>query len=280
MRHHALLIVPFLAMVACCGDTHTGPDGSGADTSGADRATGSDTGANPDSGGGPDAGPPDGTSGTDGIDVPDGSGADVPVMPGSCDEDPLRTGLVAEQTGVSADAFDCEILTASAKYGFPDPMLIKAIIYGESRFDRTAAGCPNLPCGQPDGWTPEESGCYGLMQIVPACGGDDLAVVIKPDGHPDLETDPTAPGYAGSVFNPAVNIDLGVSGIAGNLADVRAQFSGCTDEQYTMMAIGNYNSYGSTQSCTEWNFDYRDYVLIGYDMYVAAAGYAPVDYPR
>jgi hypothetical protein len=46
------------------------------------------------------------------------------------------------------------------------------------------------------------------------------------------------------------------------------------------MAIGNYNSYGSTRSCTEYNFDYRDYVLIGYDMYAAAAGYTPRDYPR
>ena len=57
-------------------------------------------------------------------------------------------------------------------------------------------------------------------------------------------------------------------------------FPGCTEEQYTCLAIGNYNSYGSTRSCTEFNFDYRDYVLIGYDMYAEAAGYDSRPYPR
>jgi hypothetical protein len=36
---------------------------------------------------------------------------------GSCTPDPLRTGLTAQQTGVSVDAFDCPILEWTAKYG-------------------------------------------------------------------------------------------------------------------------------------------------------------------
>ena len=60
-----------------------------------------------------------------------------------CDASKLRTGLVAKQTGVNVDAFDCAILAATAKYHEPDPMIFKAIIYVESRFDRTSVACPN-----------------------------------------------------------------------------------------------------------------------------------------
>src|SRR5690349_8909483 len=71
----------------------------------------------------------------------------------SCQDDPLKTGIVAQQTGVSADVADCSILKWAAFYKEPDPMIIKAMIYGESRFDYAADGCTNLPCGIPDGWS-------------------------------------------------------------------------------------------------------------------------------
>ena len=41
-----------------------------------------------------------------------------------------------------------------------------------------------------------------------------------------------------------------------------------------MMAIGNYNSYGSTKSCTVYNTSYDDSVLQAYRQYASAAGYA------
>jgi soluble lytic murein transglycosylase-like protein len=159
-------------------------------------------------------------------------------------------------------------------------MIIKSILYVESRFDRLSVACPNHPCAVPSGWTADESGCFGLMQIVPACGGSTVMASILANGHPDLEMDPAASDWAGSVFNPATNIDIGVAGIADNRAQVQAMFPGCTEEQYTLMAIGNYNSYGSTQSCTVYNTAYRDLVLAAYDMYVAASGYAAHPYPR
>src|SRR4051812_50119030 len=95
------------------------------------------------------------------------TGSSGTTNPGSCDTDPLHTGLTAVQTGVSVDAFDCPILAWSAHYNEPDPMIFKAIIYVESRFDNKSVACPNLPCGTPDGWSTDESGCYGLMQVVP-----------------------------------------------------------------------------------------------------------------
>jgi hypothetical protein len=206
-----------------------------------------------------------------------GGGSGTP-NPASCDTDPLRTGLTAEQTGVSVDAFDCAILDQTAKHGWTDAMIIKAIIYVESRFDNAAVACTNLPCGTPSGWTADESGCYGLMQVVLACGGTPNNAGLLPNGHPNLTKDTSSSNWAGSIFNPDVNIEVGLAGLAGNRDDVKNQFPGCTEDQYTMMAIGNYNSYGSTKSCTEYNADYDNLVLVAYQEYAAAAGYAAHSY--
>jgi hypothetical protein len=200
------------------------------------------------------------------------------ASPGSCDPDTLHTGLTAVQTGVSVDAFDCPILAWAATYGEPDPMIFKAIIYVESRFDDTEIACPNLPCGTPKGWTVAESGCYGLMQVVPACGDDPDGAGLLSNGQPNLTTDTSASGWAGSIFNPNVNIEVGISGVAGNRAQVEKQFPGCTVDQYTMMAVGNYNNYGSTTSCTQYNMPYDTAVVAAYRQYAAAAGYPAHDY--
>ena len=230
------------------------------------------------------SGPKSGTSGTGATDaggaseggIP-GDGGPVAVDTGSC-ADPLKTGLTAMQTGVSVDAFDCPVLEWATKYGEPDPMIFKAIMYVESRFDDTSVACPNDPCGTPTGWTAAESGCFGLMQIVPACGDDPDGVGLLPNGQPDLTTDPTSSGWTGSVFNPDVNIQIGISGIAGNRAQVKKQFPGCTEDRYTMMAVGNYNDYGSTTSCTQYNGAYDASVIAAYQQYAAAAGYTAHPY--
>jgi hypothetical protein len=190
---------------------------------------------------------------------------------GSCSPDPLKTGLVAMQTGVSVDAFDCEVLKWAHDYDEPDPMIFKAIMYVESRFDDTAVACANDPCGTPTGWTMAESGCFGLMQVVPACDGSDAGLL--PNGQPNMTTNDAAAGWAGSIFNPNINIQLGISGVAGNRKQVEMQFPGCTTDQYTMMAIGNYNSYGSTMSCTVYNNAYDGPLVMAYQTYAAAANY-------
>jgi len=197
---------------------------------------------------------------------------------GTCDPDILETGLVAEQTGVAVDVADCSILKWAAEYDEPDPMIIKAMIYGESRFDYAATGCPNLPCGIPDGWTEAEAHCYGMMQIVPACGAIAGDAGLSSDGHPNLTTDTTSPDFENSVYNPDVNIHIGVAGFAGNRAEVKTLFPGCTEDQYTLMALGNLANHGSTTGCTEYNHDYIDYILPGYYDYCAASGFAPHAY--
>jgi hypothetical protein len=40
-----------------------------------------------------------------------------------------------------------------------------------------------------------------------------------------------------------------------------------------MMAIGNFNSYGSTKSCTVYNFAYDTAVVDAYKTYSTAAGW-------
>ena len=212
------------------------------------------------------------SSGGSGGDGGTGNGGDGGGS-GSCDPDPLKTGIVAQQTGVSADAFDCAVITTSAKYAWPDPMLVKAVMYGESRFDKFAAGCTNNPCGVPSGWSTSETGCYGLMQVVPACNPKPSDPWILPNGHPNMTKDPGSADWPRSVFNPDMNIEMGLKGLSGNRDDVKKQFAGCTEDQYTAMALGNYASYGSTKGCTQVNRQYFDYVLPAYKQYCAAANY-------
>ena len=199
------------------------------------------------------------------------------TVTGPCDQ-VLKTGIVAQQTGVSADSFDCDVIAATTKYNEPDPMLIKAIMYGESRFDYTSVGCTNLPCGQPSGWSVQEAGCLGLMQIVPACGGTPDNIGMLSNGHPNMTTDMTSPDFATSIFKPAINIEVGVSGLAGNRDEVERLFPGCSEDQYTLLALSNYASHGSANGCTGVNRSYLDYVLPPYFQYATAAGYPAHDY--
>jgi len=195
------------------------------------------------------------------------------IDPGPCDSDPLLTNLPPLWNGNSVDAYDCPILEFTAQYGEPDAMIFKAIIYVESRFQYDAVGCTgNGPCCPDRGWTAAECACLGLMQTGPSCSSSS-PLGLLPNGRVDLETDPDCAGFAGSVFNPLVNIELGIAGVSRNRARMREDFPGCTEDQYTMMAIGEYNNYQSTQSCTVYNSDYDRAVLQAYDEYSAAAGW-------
>ncbi len=82
-------------------------------------------------------------------------------------------------------------------------------------------------------------GCLGAMQTGPTCGGTSTLGLLA-DHHVDLDTDPTSADWANSVFNPEVNVDLGIAGIAYNRAQTKTKLPGCTEEQYTLMAIGAF----------------------------------------
>jgi soluble lytic murein transglycosylase-like protein len=204
------------------------------------------------------------------------SGCGVENRP--CEPDPLRTDIVIEWSGIPVDRYDCQILEYTEKYGEPDAMIFKAIIHVESRFNHDANGCPNLPCGIPWGWTEPECHCFGLMQVVPACRGTTVDLGRLADGHPNLTTEPSLPGWATSIYNPDINIEIGIRGVASNRQRMMDGFSGCTEEQYTLMAIGEYNSYGTTQSCTQINSGYVEAVLAAYHQYADASGWPERQY--
>jgi len=77
---------------------------------------------------------------------------------------------------------------------------------------------------------------------------------------------------------PEVNIHIGVAGFSGNRKEVEQLFPGCTEDQYTLMALGNLASHGSTKGCNDYNRDYIDYILPGYQQYATAAHYPAHNY--
>jgi hypothetical protein len=174
---------------------------------------------------------------------------------------------------MQVDVYDCPLLTLTAKYNEPDAMIFKAIIYVESRFKNDAVGCTgNTGCCPQSNWTGNECACLGVMQAGPECGGPSMLGLLS-NGHVDFETSSTAADWDNSVFNPPVAIELGIRGISGNRAQVKQKFPGCTEDQYTMMAIGDFNNYGSTKSCTQYNFTYDNSVLDAYKQYATASGW-------
>jgi hypothetical protein len=237
-----------------------------------------DTGATAGNAGKGGTGGVAGTSGAAGTGGAPASGGSAGTAGGSCEPDPLKTNLPVLWNGNSVDMYDCPILKHTAKYNEPDAMIFKAIVYVESRFQFDAVGCTgNTGCCPQWGWSGSECGCLGCMQSGPSCGGTSTLGLL-PDNHVDLETDPNSPNWANSVFNPDVAIELGIAGIAYNRAQAKTQFPDCTEEQYTMMAIGNFNSYGSTKSCTEYNFEYDNAVLDAYKEYSTASGWQAHSY--
>ena len=171
----------------------------------------------------PDAGASDAGASSDGLDGPE-----VYVPP--CD-DPLRTG-VQEQ-----DLYDCEVMASVATVVEPDPMMFKAMIGASSAFNVFAVS-PDSPCGIRPGWTSDESKSFGLLQLTPACGF--LKSALLPDGHPNLTMDMQSPLWATSVFEPGVNLLEGVRAIHLSRQQATTAFPGCTESQFTLMAVGMF----------------------------------------
>jgi hypothetical protein len=182
--------------------------------------------------------------------------------------DPLKTGNTRN------DAYDCTILDVSARYGHPDPMMVKAQIEQESSFQIFSIS-PDSPCGTHAGWTDAESKSFGLIQVTPACG--EATAALLPNGHPNLTMDMQSATWATSVFNPALNLGEGAKSIAGSLKQLRAKFPGCTDAQYVLMSAGAFNSGdNAVTGCGTFNTRAQNYVnaVLGhYGTFAKAAGW-------
>jgi len=164
------------------------------------------------------------------------AGAEASPSPASAcaaGADPLKTG------DARVDEYDCILLDLAAKYVHPDPMMVKAQIQLESGFNALAIS-PDSPCGVPAGWTDPESKSFGLIQVTPACGEAQSALLL--DGHPNMETNMQSPMWATSVFNPSINLDEGFQTIVGSLRTLQGRYPGCTSAQYVEMSAGAFNS--------------------------------------
>lgn len=183
-----------------------------------------------------------------------GANADVP--------DPLYTCHHAH------DAYDCLILDLTEAAGEPDPMIFKAQVGLESNFTVYAVS-PDHPCRIPAGWTVDEAKSFGLMQLTPACGW--LKGARLADDHPNLERDPSAELWATSVFNPTVNIGDGVQAIMIDRASVMTDFPGCSEADYTKMALATFNRGSGVTGCNQMTGPAADYVSNVMTNYAALA---------
>jgi hypothetical protein len=198
---------------------------------------------------------------------------DLPKEPTTnCDgnPNPLRTRTVKDQ-------FDCVFVALAAQYGEPDPMIFKAQADLESGFNQFAVS-PDTPCpsGHTD-WTVDEKKSFGLMQLTPACGWAPQSIL--PDGHPNLTRDPSSDLWATSIFNPTLNLGEGVRAVSVNRSELAGAYPGCTESQYTLMAIGAFNAGSSTiHGCNSMDAQPTGYVSRVLDKYKAFAGLAGYAY--
>lgn len=167
-------------------------------------------------------------------------------------ESTLKSDLIA--TGDPAyDQFDSYIINASNHYSIADKLMVKSLIMQESHFDMFLISSDS-PCGVPDGWTDKESKSFGLTQVTPACGE-------VGGSRPNLTTDKNSPNWATSLFNPEFNINQGVKEVSRNLFLMKSKFPECSNEQYTLMALGAYNSgVDAIEGCDSWNDRADDYI--------------------
>ncbi len=153
-------------------------------------------------------------------------------------------------------------------------MMLKAQVNQESDFGEFAVSMDS-PCGIHAGWTDAESKSFGLIQTTPACG--EAKVALLANGHPNLTQDMSSPLWANSVFNPAINLDQGAMTISQSMKALRAKYAGCTENQYTLMSAGAFNSGdNAVLGCGQYNARaqmYVDAVLGRYQSLARAANY-------
>jgi hypothetical protein len=182
--------------------------------------------------------------------------------------DPLKTNKAKQ------DAYDCAVLQVSAKWGMPDPMIVKCQIQQESSFNVFAIS-GDSPCGIMQGWTDAESKSFGLIQTTPACG--EAKSALLPNGHPNLDQDMSSALWATSVFNPTINLDEGVKTDTDSLKALQKKYPGCTVAQYNMMAAGAFNSgNNAVLGCGMYNARaqmYVDAITTHYHQFAPAAGW-------
>jgi hypothetical protein len=201
-------------------------------------------------------------------------------QPMMVDENILKTGDAQQ------DTFDNMIIDEAYKVGWPDPMLIKAQISQESDFNQlenTLGTQWAAPCGMKEDWTENESQSFGLLQITPACGGEESAMGIYPQstaelaGHPILVTDANDTNWHQSLYNGNFNIHFGMYIASKNVEYFKSTFRDCTENQYLLMSLvahnAGRNSVFGCNSFTDKGQLYVEHILARYHTFSKAASY-------
>jgi glycosyl hydrolase family 16 len=168
----------------------------------------------------------------------------IPPLPGL-----LSTGNVAE------DIYDDLIVQYCAQYGHPNPRIVKCQVKWESDqvFDIYCTSA-DTPCGIFPGWTSAESRSFGLLQVTPACGESGDGAMLLANGHPNMTTSVASTLWGGSVYNPSLNLKIGIEAIAGGYDHFKALFPACSDDNLVLMAAAGYvGNWSGVTSCGVWN---------------------------
>lgn len=169
------------------------------------------------------------------------------------DPDPDPSSILT--TGnVSEDLWDDLILHYCTQHAHPNPRIIKCQAKWESdqTFDIFCTSSDS-PCGVYPGWTSLESRSFGLLQVTPACGESGGGRMLLANGHPNMTTSQSSPLWGGSVYNPSLNLDIGIHAIAEGYEYFKAQFPGCTQLQHVLMAAAGYvGNWEDVTGCGVW----------------------------
>lgn len=198
------------------------------------------------------------------------------------------------------DKYDEAIMYECTKFGWPDPMLMKAELVQESdmnQYETTLGTSWAQVCGIPSGWTVDEAQSLGLFQITPACcidgSCDEVAMGVytttttgKPLKHPIMTTDKnssgvvitddtlnvkspywsfgdsTVPGFRnGSLYHGNFNIHFALYIMSKHYAYFKAQFPTCPPNQWMLMCQAAYSMGRQTVTgCSTWGTQAQTYI--------------------
>lgn len=154
--------------------------------------------------------------------------------------DPIKTG------NPLYDQFDSLILSDAQSYGL-DALLLKAQVAQESYFNPQAVSQDD-PCGVVYQNGMDVGHSYGLMQLTPSCVS---WFARNPDGTINLTL----------AENPTYNLASGAKDMQSVLSQMKYVFPSCTSQEYSLMALGAYNSgNGAIYSCSAYSVRAQTYI--------------------
>ena len=167
---------------------------------------------------------------------------------------PPPSGTELTTGNVNEDVYDDLIIQYCTLHGHPNPRIIKCQVKWESDqiFDPFCTSA-DTPCGIFPGWTSLESRSFGLLQVTPACGESGNGRMLLANGHPNMTTSSASTLWGGSVYNPSLNLDIGIGAITGGYDYFKSLYPSCSDLNLVLMAAAGYvGNWEGITGCGVW----------------------------